>query len=444
MKPTRSILLFILLFSMAFSHRTSGQTSTIPFRINPDDSITLPDILKQVIATYPTVLRAEAAIASADAGIGLARSAYYPNIEADAGYTRLGPISQIDLPFGSFQIYPANNYNLTLNIAQTIYDFSKTSRAVNLEKSNKEIVEKNVELIRQRLTLQTSVCYYSLVYLQEAKKIKDAQIDNLKKHLEFIRKKEETGSSTEYEVLSTKVRLSNTENSKVDLETACKTQQALLSALLGLPAETELKVRNTLNLRSGVAGTDSLINYALQHRYEMILAKLKEEHAALHLRSVKAQNFPALNAYATGGWKNGYLPDLNKLTGNYAAGVGLKVPVFDATRRKNTIGLVNAEINITKQETATITREISTEVYQNQTSLNASLTKIKQNELQVEQAEQAYDLASTSFKAGVITNLDLLDSETALEESRVNLLKARTDYAINQVRLSVSLGKALY
>ena len=51
----------------------------------------------------------------------------------------------------------------------------------------------------------------------------------------------------------------------------------------------------------------------------------------------------------------------------------------------------------------------------------------------------------TGVKLKMLKTLsDLLDSETALEESRVNLLKAKTDYAINQVRLSVSLGKPLY
>ena len=51
------------------------------------------------------------------------------------------------------------------------------------------------------------------------------------------------------------------------------------------------------------------------------------------------------------------------------------------------------------------------------------------------------DLAAVSFKSGAITNLDLLDAETALEESRVNLLRARVEYAINVVRLNISVGK---
>jgi len=64
--------------------------------------------------------------------------------------------------------------------------------------------------------------------------------------------------------------------------------------------------------------------------------------------------------------------------------------------------------------------------------------------LQVQQAEEARKLAEVSFMAGTITNLDLLDAETLEAESRLALLKARTDYAVNQVKLNLSLGKMAY
>jgi len=73
----------------------------------------------------------------------------------------------------------------------------------------------------------------------------------------------------------------------------------------------------------------------------------------------------------------------------------------------------------------------------------ASLKKIDQSILQEKQAKEALDLAAISFKSGAITNLDLLDAETALEESRVNLLRVRIEYAINVVRLNISVGQPI-
>jgi outer membrane protein TolC len=175
----------------------------------------------------------------------------------------------------------------------------------------------------------------------------------------------------------------------------------------------------------------------------MVMAHLRENHAVLHLQSIKTQNNPVLSAFASGGWKNGYIPDINVLTANFTAGLDLRIPIFDATRHKNNLRLVSSEINITRQETDRTAREISMEVYQNEANLQAALRKIEQSELQVQQAEEALQLAEVNYSIGAITNLDLLDAQTLLAESKIMLLKARVDSAISIVRLDISVGRAI-
>lgn len=410
-----------------------------------NDSLSLPQIIQQVTSSYPSVLKAMEAINSADASVALARSAYYPDISGQADYTRLGPVSKLSIPnLGAFQIYPENNYNAEVDVRETIYDFAKTSRSIKVEESGKMISEKTVDLVKQRLTLVTSMSYYNLAYLQEALKIKDVQLQNLNDHLAFVTKKKETGSATQYEILSTQVRISMVENQKVDIQASIRTQQGILNSLLGFPVNTSLKVRQSPDNSSFGINPDSLVPFALQHRYEMILAGLKEEHAALHLKAVKVQNNPVLNAFLSGGIKNGFIPDLNVLTPNYAAGLGFRIPIFDATRHKNMIKLASVEINVLKQETEQARREISSEVTQNEAVLEASQQKISLCSLQVKQADEALELAKVSFSSGVITNLDLLDAETSAAESKLNLLKARSDYAVSLARLNISVGRPVY
>lgn len=89
-------------------------------------------------------------------------------------------------------------------------------------------------------------------------------------------------------------------------------------------------------------------------------------------------------------------------------------------------------------------RNISNEVYEAEAYLLAAKKKVSQFELQLKQALKAYSLAETSFKSGVITNLDLLDANTAVSESRLNLLKSRIDYAASIYKLNAALGIRLY
>ena len=435
-------LVCVLFTGIAFHATGLPQQEAPPFNIN--DSLSLPDILKQVLASYPTIAKAQEAIQAAEAGVGLAKSGYYPNINANAGYTRIGPVPELTIPnLGHFVMAPNNNYDAAVNVHGNIYDFEKTTRNVQLEKSNKDLAEKNVELVSQRLTLLTSVSFYTQIYLQEAIRIKETQIATLQQHLDFVTRKEQTGSATQYEILSTQVRLSNAENQKVDLDASRQTQQAILNSLLGLPVKTQIKVQENYVCSQPELDPDSLIIYALDNRYEMVMARLHEKHAQLQLRSVKVMDNPTLSLFAEGGFKNGYFPDLNKFTPNYAAGIGLNITIFDATRRRYSIRMANSHISMARSDVDQTSRDISTEVYQNETNLLASLKKIDQSMLQVKQAKEALELATISYKTGAITNLDQLDAETALEESRVNLLKARIEYAINVVRLNISVGKPI-
>src|SRR5450830_55856 len=275
---------FVFILFIVFPFLVPAQSARHLSIPEANDSLSLQQILQEVTSSYPSVLKAQEAINSADAAVALARSGYYPDISGHAGYTRLGPVSKLSIPnMGAFQIYPENNYNAEVDVRQTIYDFSKTSRSIKMEESGKALSEKTIDLVKQKLNLITAISYYTLVYLQEALKIKDVQLDNLNDHLAFITKKKETGSATQYEILSTQVRISTTENQKIDIQTAIKTKQAILNSLLGFPVNTALMVKQNLVLGSTGIVSDSLVHFALQHRYEMIVASLKEEHAALHL-----------------------------------------------------------------------------------------------------------------------------------------------------------------
>ena len=419
--------------------KTQGQNFTPPLT---GDSISFSTILNKVINDYPSVKKAEQEIEAANAKTGLAKSAYYPDVNLTSSYSHIGPTSSISLPgLGTFDMYPADNYSVALNYNQTIYDFGKTAKNVSLEQQNKELAQLSVEQLRQRISLSLIGNYYSIVFLQEAIRIKDEELSTLNEHLHFVEKKASTGSATQYEILTTKVRISTIENQKTDLLTSLKVQQCQLSSYLGQPEQTTLTVKKELLAPVVITHDDSLITFALEHRDEMKIARQKSTLAEMRYKLVNAQNNPVFNAFASGGWKNGYIPDIDVPKANYAVGVGFKIPVFDATRTKYNRLQVKTEIKSDEEDTELARRNIVNEVVESHANAEAALKKVSQSELQLKQAQQAYHLAETSFQAGVITNLDLLDSSTAMSESKLSLLKTKIDYTVSLLRLKVATGE---
>jgi len=429
---------FLLLFSfIPFSSRAQNNV--------PEDSLGLTAIIQQVINNYPSIKKAEQDIESANARIGLAKSAYFPLIGIAASYTRLGPVTSLTIPtLGTFTMDAPDNYDAELDYNQTIYDFGKTSGKVNLEKQNKQLSQLSMEQLKQQLSLSLLNHYYSILYLQDAIKIKNEELKTLGEHLDFVKKQEATGTSTQYAILSTQVRISTTENQKIDLQTSLQVLQSQLNSYLGNPQEQLLVVKEELLPPAILDTNDKLIYTACQQRNELKIARQRSEIASTRYHIAGITNNPEFNLFAAGGFKNGYIPDLTTIKANYVAGVSFKFPIFDGKKVKYNQQQVRSEMISLNQDTELANRNIADEVIENKSNVDASLKKINQQELQLKQAQQAYELAQVSFQAGAITNLDLLDSETALAESRLALAKSRIDYTVSLLKLKIAMGEHIY
>ena len=88
-------------------------------------------------------------------------------------------------------------------------------------------------------------------------------------------------------------------------------------------------------------------------------------------------------------------------------------------------------------------RKINTEVQQAVSDLETSKAKLSSTQLQVDQAEQAVKRAEISYANGVITNLDLLDSETSLSEARLLHLRVVFRNVINAYNLKEAVGDVI-
>jgi outer membrane protein len=421
----------------------AGQDYKNPVLVTSGDSLSLNYIIEEVIRNHPTVLSAEEALKNADTQIELAKTGYYPQINLTGNYTNIGPVIHLTIPdFGTFKLYPNNNYSAALNLNQVVYDFGRTRQNVEFEKESKNIGEQALEQVRQKMSLAAVSNFYTIAFLQEAIKINDENLATLNSHLKYVETMKETGAATDYQILSTKVKISGAESLKVDLLTALDIQQAYMSALLGRDVKTAVK--EELNVLAPVRESDSLLSFAFHNRNEIIINHLRASQAEIRYQLIKTLNNPTIDFYATGGFKNGYIPNLEEVKANYVVGLGISVPIFDALRTKYHLVQARTNINTINFEAETTKRNISSEVREAEDYMTSALQKVSQFSLQLQEALQAYSLAETSFRAGVITNLELLDSNTSVSQSRLLLLKAKIDYAASIYRFKAALGEKLY
>ena len=393
------------------------------------DSLTIDQAVRMTVENHPLVQRALQSISASEAQVGVARSPLYPDISGTATYSRIGPVPQFDLPVqGAVELAPYNNYDLHLGLRQTLYDFNRTATAVEFARANLRTVSDSLEYVKWNLAYQTTATYNLILILHQSISVLDEQIDALDQHLAISQKRVETGTATKLDVLTTQVRVASASSTRIDIANALRTQEILLRQLLGMPPEKPLLLSGQFSMAPVSLAADSLLQAAMSQRPEIRTAQDAETTAVIQTRVAALGDKPTLSLGLLTGLKNGYEPNLNRITGNFVASLSIQAPIFNGYRTRYLKELAQASLLALQYRNTDLKRRITTEVEQAISNAQASLEKISNTQVQVSRAEEALTIAKAQYGAGVITNLDLLDAQTSLSEAKLVYLRAKYDY----------------
>jgi outer membrane protein len=397
------------------------------------DSLTLEQVVQLVLASHPAVLQATAGIAAADARVAERRSAYYPALSAGGSAVRTAPVPNLTVPnVGSFSLTPRVAYATGVQLHQTVWDFGRRSAGVALARAQGASASGNVALVQSELAFRAIDAFYAVLFLRQSLAVQDDEIQALEQHLAVSRERARSGAVTDFDVLTTQVRVATARSQRIDVANQLQRREIELRELLGVGAEQPLPLKGAFTLTPVALTGDSLTPLALRQRPEMALARQAEASAAAAQRFAALGQRPLLSVDAQAGFRNGFEPNLDRIEGNWNAGVSVQVPVFDGGRTRDQVAEAEANLTAAEDHTRDVTRRVAADVQQALANLQASRDKLATADLQVEQADTALSLANTRYRAGVITNLEVLDAQTALAQAR--LLRVRTQYAFVQSR----------
>ena len=409
------------------------------------DSLSVHEAVRQVIDHHPMVEQATHAVEASLARVEQSRSSYYPTSDIGLSYVRLGPVAELAFPgLGEFKLFPENNYDEHISVKQTVYDFGKTSSSVELKQQAVEGLRDNVTLARTSLAFQTIQAFYAILFLRQSADVQQQQIGALNEHLVIARKKVQAGTATDFDLLTTQVRIAAARNRRLDILNELRKQEATFRRLLGLSSDAEIRLRGDFSSSPIPLNMDSLMNVALNQRTELKQARDEEKVAELQERVAASRDMPTVEVNLAYGLKNGYIPNLDVLRGNWVVGLDVDVPIFNGFRTRAEEDEAIAGRLVSEARTSDVERLVRAEVQQAVSDMRTSADKIETSTLQVDQAQQALDIATVRYESGVITNLDLIDAETALAQARLGHLQALFDYVISSTRLGRAVGNRLF
>ncbi|MFZ2325188.1 MAG: TolC family protein [Ignavibacteriaceae bacterium] len=423
---------FMLIFSVSFAQKP------------PDNSLTLKDVIKLTVENHPLVKQKEDELLAAKFRVDQQKSFYFPNVFGEASYTRVGPIPAFAFGGENIDLSPANNYNIGVYVNQTLYDFGKRNSMVEYTASFLNSIKDNEDLIKNDLSNQAIKVFYGILFLEKSIAVKDTQYAALQEHLKITELKIKNGTATDYAALSTKTRLVEIKNEKIELQNEKKKQELFLKELIGLNRDEEINLTGYFDLPTFGIDSDSLLSVAYSQRPELKIVNDALNTVNLQKEMVSQNDKPVLDANLGYGIKNGYEPNINVLRGNWFAGVSVNVPIFNGNITNNKISEVKASIDATGKRIDQVKESISTDIYKAISDLETSIKELSSTNEQINYAQKSLELAKVQYERGAGTNLEVLDAETSLTQARLLNIQAMYKSIIYYYSLRRATGDKIY
>ena len=407
-------------------------------------TLSLDDAVLQVLAVSPQIKEAEHTVTAAKERVTITHSSDYPVANAELSYARVAPVSAAAFGPTLFQLNPANVYDGHIAIDAVVYDFDRRNIETEMSITGVQNASDRLDLLKENLSYRTVSMFYSILFVQKSINVHNQEIRNLQEHLEVVKKKAASGTATDFDVLTTQVRITAAKNKTIDLLNALTRTEIQLKEALQIPVNDSLALIGSFDAIHTLPADSSAYRQAISSRLEIHTAENAISSASLQKTLVGQRNYPTLNFHAAYGIKNGLFPNIDAWRGNYVAGLSLSIPVFDGFRKKYQEDEAEATINAAQEHKNAVLQQVSTEVGQAETDVQSNQQKVIVAQTNIEQAQKALDIAQVRYEAGTATNLDLLDAENSLTEAQFQKVQAQYHLVLSRYELLHAVGKTIY
>ena len=318
----------------------------------------------------------------------------------------------------------------------TLFDFGRLK--ANIEKSKDDIkyAEHNTDYARSQLAKQVSNIYYNVIYFQKAIQIEDSVIAYLNDNKRIVESKLKNGDAIKLDLLSIQSQLDAEQNRRVDLQNYLQKQQNLLQYTTGVNAMAGAGFDFDIPQKA----LAEIVAEAQINNPEFLLANDKVKQAQNEIAIARLGTKPSVNVGANAGIKNGYVPNVNEMKFNYAAGISLKLPIYDGNRTKQQVKLSETVLNQQKLAIETLNSNYKRDIQQALIDIQSNQERINNTKGQIEQAQTAQVLAASRFKNGVGTNLEITNASTNVERAQFSKLQYEYQLCLAKVELVRLLG----
>jgi outer membrane protein len=397
---------------------------------------TLSDIVDVGLANNPQTRMAWNVARAASAAVSISMGAYLPQINA----TLPGTKQKMAFAGGRF-IVDQTTLTPTASLNLLLFDFGGREAGIQTARRALEAANWTQNAVLQNVILQIESVYYQ--YLS-AKALLEAQSTNRKgaqANYEAATARHQAGLATIADVLQAKTVLSSIELNLVTTRGLIQTLHGALASSMGLPANTAFDIAEglpeSIPFDAIAKQVDLCIKDAEAKRPDMAASRALVLEAEAGIRKARSTFFPAFSL--SGNIGRIYYQGNPVSNPFYMISVSVNLPFLFGLQEYQVLA-AKAQAEAAKDQMTELARGIELEVWTSYYGLKTAEQKIRTARDLLESAQASYDVALGRYKEGVGSILDLLAAQAVLENGRVQLVQAKSDWFLALVQFTHDTG----
>lgn len=397
----------------------------------------------------PAAIQAQGQARVANAEVRQAYSAFLPSASITAGQTnqtgdRIGQSGNI-VPFN-----PPHSWSYTTGLRASLRLFDGGQRFYQISQSKADVHSAAANEVAQQfnVALQVKTQYYAILAARESESAAVAQLDQARAEMQAAAARVRAGAATLSDSLRAVIQVGDAQLALVTAQNNLRVASAALTRLVATPYLVTALPSDTLEQPLLPVDSMALMQLA-QHGPAISQASAQLVAARAAVRTARTPYFPTVDLnFSRGG--NGYAPygtgdkatdRLYPYTNTFS--FSASYPLFNNYQRE--YALTQARVAAVNADAALRDARLAAQqnLVQQFASLRAAQERIQIQIVSVASAEEDLRVQQQRYALGASTLLDLLTSQTTLNQQRAALIQARQDYRLARAQIEAIIGRDL-
>lgn len=416
-------------------------------------TLSLDEAIEIALSDNPTIKVADLEIERYDYVKKQTVASLYPKLDVSGQYSyalRKQEMAQ-GLSFGG-----KNTLNATASLSLPLF-VPSVYRQMKLNDTQMAMAVESARANRIDMIAAVRASYYNVLLAEQSMKVLQEAIKTTEEVVENTKKLFETGLAAEYDYITAQVQLSNLKPQVIQAQNGIDLTKRQLKMYLSIPEETEISVVGSLDDFRTAVLLDEDYEINLAENTTMKTLELQSELLDHQEKLIQTTRMPTIAAFGQisyigqepsnlgglmGGGAGAPANSDKKLWWQYPISLGaqISIPIFAGFGKTNQLREVRnqrAQLDIQREYTE---RGLMLQVQASVNNLLTARETMLSNELTVEQAQKAYDIALSRYNAGAGTILELNSSQLTLTQAQLNYSQSIYDYLSAHAEYEKALG----